>query len=517
MSVVDRTALRANGAAVSAQKPDSRIEEPGGQELLSAGPVGRSAGNGRSENEPRVGRGAGAEGQRPDLSGATPRSGLVTSAKTVRVSKTAAQSRFCFPTAEECQAGAETVGSWDWNGREGPVPQLEVFPGLVRLTAPDLNRREKTANRNADSPPIISLNEGEPESTGTGIIRGWSPRSRARMVSTMAELDLAPLLLQDGMPAMVTLTYPGEWLSVAPDGATVKGHLQAFFKRFERAWGVPWCGVWKLEFQRRGAPHFHLLMVPPEGEAGTARRADHEAKVALWEAGKGKRPRWKSAIGDGKNFRAWLSLNWADIVGHRDYEERRKHIIAGTGVDYAEGDRARDPKRAAVYFGKHGSFAAKDYQHVVPESWANSERSVGRFWGYKGLTKVHGTAMLSYEDMLLLGRTLRRYGTRTRVWDPVSRTYRFRPVLRTVYRPRAVKTWWSPEGIPITKYRMRKTTVRARRMTGPMSAGFLLVNDGPSMARDLARVIEECSRQRKKTVLPVGLRGPVKERLKKSV
>lgn len=514
MSVVDNPALGATSAAVSSQKVDSGVEKLGVQLLLGDGSAGRSARNGRSENESRVGRRAGAEGHSPDPSGAAPRqNGLVTCAKTGRLSQTPARSAFYFATAEECQESALSIGRFEWDGREGPVPQVEVFPGLVRLTAPDMNRREKTANRNADSPPIVSLAEGEPESTGTGIIRGWSRRSRARMVSTMAELDLAPLLLQEGRPAMVTLTYPGEWLSVAPDGATVKGHLQAFFKRFQRAWGTPWLGVWKLEFQRRGAPHFHLLMVPPEGEAGTARRAEYEAKVALWKAGKGKRPRWKSAVGDGKNFRAWLSLNWADIVGHADPEERRKHIIAGTGIDYAEGDRARDPKRAAVYFGKHGSFAAKDYQHVVPESWAESERSVGRFWGYKGLSKVHGTAMLTYEDMLLLGRTLRRYGTRTSVWDPVSRSHRFRPVLRTVYRPRAVKTWWSPAGVPITKYRLRKTTVRARRMTGPMSTGFVLVNDGPTIARHLGRVIESCSREERDTVPPVGLRGSVRERL----
>lgn len=512
MSVVDNPALGATSAPVSAQKNALAVQNRGERPRSGDECPLRSAGNGRSENDLRVGRVTVAEGGTPDPSGAAKISGLVTCAKTVLVSESPSPSRYSFPTKEECRDAASFVGSWEWDGREGPQAMLQVSPGLIRVLRPDLNRREKRANRNAESPPIVSLHEGEPESTGTGIIRGWSRRSRARMVSSISELDLAPLLLQEGAPAMVTLTYPGEWLSVAPDGPTVKAHLQAFFKRFERAWGTPWMGIWKLEFQRRGAPHFHLLMVPPSGEAGTARRAEHEAKVALWKAGVGKRPRWKGAVGDGMTFRAWLSLNWADIVAHKDPEERMKHTKAGTGVDYQEGDRARDPKRAAVYFGKHGSFAAKDYQHIVPEEWEKTELSVGRFWGYRGLEKVRGEAMLNDCDQLLVSRTLRKYAQRTKVFNPETGGYMFRPVLRTVYRPRAVKTWWSPAGVPITRYRLRKTTVRAKRMTGPMAAGFVLVNDGPGVAKALARLLDSCGERHQETK-PVGLRGPISQRL----
>jgi hypothetical protein len=50
------------------------------------------------------------------------------------------------------------------------------------------------------------------------------------------------------------------------------------------------------------------------------------------------------------DFRRWLSITWADIVAHPDPEQRRRHRIAGTGVDYAEGIRLTDPRRMAVYF-----------------------------------------------------------------------------------------------------------------------------------------------------------------------
>lgn len=466
----------------------------------------------KGERSERRSLGVGGSEAEPAQRGADGAAGLVTSPKTVRVSDSPVQTPFKFATAEECRTGAERVGGWDWSGREGAVPQLEVFPGLVRLTAPDLARRERRLNREADAPVFVSENP-DAEDYGDGRkIGGWSSKSRARMVATMAELDLAPLLLQEGRPAMVTLTYPGDWETVAPNGPKVKAHLQSFFKRFERAWGIPWAGVWKLEFQRRGAPHFHLLMVPPTGRAGEQRQALHLARRALWETDRrGPAPRWKKSPGDGKNFRAWLSETWADIVDHPDPDEFRRHVNAGTGVDYTEGDRARDPKRAAVYFGKHGTFAAKDYQHDVPKLWEESGETVGRFWGYRGLKKVHGAATISFDQMILLGRTLRRYGTRTRVWDRERREHKIRPVLRSSYRWRRRKTWVTPAGVVIVqKWQKRKTTTRARRMTGPMSAGFLLVNDGPAMAAILSRVLESCAQCDHS--VPVGMRGPIRQR-----
>ena len=146
---------------------------------------------------------------------------------------------------------------------------------------------------------------------------------------------------------MVTLTYPGDWLAVAPDGKTVKKHLKAFRKRWERAWGLPLLAVWKLEFQARGAPHVHLFTVVPDGRT---------------EAG--------------QVFREWLTASWAAVVAHPDPEERRRHQLAGTGTDYAAGLRSRDPRRIAVYFSKHGLYAAKGYQNEVPVEWRGAARAL---------------------------------------------------------------------------------------------------------------------------------------------
>ncbi len=93
---------------------------------------------------------------------------------------------------------------------------------------------------------------------------------KAAMCRTFAELDYTPLVECGRVPAMVTLTYPGEWQSVAHDGASVKRHMVLWRKRFQREWGEPADYIWKLEFQRRGAPHIHLWMAPHMLSAGRA-------------------------------------------------------------------------------------------------------------------------------------------------------------------------------------------------------------------------------------------------------
>lgn len=329
------------------------------------------------------------------------------------------------------------------------------------------------------------------------------------MVSSIAELDHAPLLAQEGLLAMITLTYPGCWEDVVPDGETLKAHLNAFFRRYERAWGRRLICFWKLEFQRRGAPHLHIMMVVPPGRAGVDAEKEYLRRLDEWERGeRTARPRRKKAVGDGETFRRWLSLTWADIVGVEDETQRLLHEAAGTAVDFSEGQRARDPKRMAVYFGKHGSYAAKEYQHNVPELWRKSGKSVGRFWGYRGLRKVHGTAHIKHSEMLLLGRTLRKYGERTYIWKDGKKI--FRPVLVNRMRDRRTKSWVSPAGVEILQWKKRRQTMRARRMQGHNASGFLVVNDGVEMVADLQRLLEISRRGEPPAV---GRRGPASRRV----
>jgi hypothetical protein len=342
-----------------------------------------------------------------------------------------------------------------WDGCEGRAFLLTVSPGTVGVTVRDRATLERNSlnalghdtrgTRAVYAPPadeydgVRYANEDGPaefrEPRPGRQVEGWSRRSRARMVRRLAQLDWTPLYA-DGRPAvMLTLTYPGEWLSVAPSGREVKRHLRAFWKRWERRWGAPFVGPWKLEFQRRGAPHVHMLTVPPRDPA----------------------------------FRDWLSAAWVAVVDHQDAEERRRHLLAGTGIDHLKGGRCFDPKRAAVYFSKHGGAAGgKEYQHSVPAEWQQDGAGPGRFWGYKGLEPATATVEVSVADYVQLRRTLRRWSKQAGMKRRV-----------TVERV-------SPQGVVSYKTRYR----RGALSYGGMQGGTVLLNDGPAFASALARLVE---------------------------
>jgi len=96
------------------------------------------------------------------------------------------------------------------------------------------------------------------------------------------------------LPAMLTLTYPGDWLTVAPTSEAVAEHFAALCKRYARAWGEELIGPWKKEFQRRGAPHLHISTTPPMGFTTVTDPATGARREA--------------------DFKTWLSITWADIV-----------------------------------------------------------------------------------------------------------------------------------------------------------------------------------------------------------
>lgn len=348
-----------------------------------------------------------------------------------------------------------------WDGSEGRRFTVTVSPGTVGVAMSDPARLERTlarARRTSEvyaPPSLVDLDgvrfsqlhvphdcQDDPEwreAPTRRAITSWSARSRARMTRTLAQLDWTPIF-EEGRPAvMVTLTYPGDWLTVAPTGKAVKRHFKALLMRFRRAWGREPQLVWKLEFQRRGAPHLHLLLVPPAGEAS-----------------------------DGRLFRDWLSHAWAEVVGHPDPAEYRRHLAAGTGVDYLRGGRCFDPKRAAVYFSKHGGAAGgKEYQHDVPVEWQEPGAGPGRFWGVVGLDPATATVALDVREYVQLRRTLRRLSE-----------------ARGMTRQQRVQRVDTSTG----EVRWRTVTRRRRYIGhGGMAGGTLLVNDGPATASALAR------------------------------
>lgn len=282
------------------------------------------------------------------------------------------------------------------------------------------------------------------------------------MVKTLASLDWSPLYDLGRVTGMVTLTYPADWLTVAPDGPTVKRHVKALKDRYRHAWGEKITGAWKLEFQARGAPHVHIFMAPPHGRA----------------RGRG--------TGAGLDFRRWLSVVWADVVSHPDPVQYQKHMLAGTAVDFAEALKCSDPKRLATYFGKHGSYRDKEYQNVVPEAWRAPGAGPGRYWGYWNLKPLVADAELTGSNYVLAARIMRRYAERVRVWDAARCEWKY------VRAMNPVKMRWKDVDPATGEVVWRKRRRRARLRRFGSGSGFLVVNDGPAFARQLARAIHVC-------------------------
>lgn len=158
-------------------------------------------------------------------------------------------------------------------------------------------------------------------------IRSFSRASRRRLLRKVAQLDRSVL------PVFATLTYPLEY---SPDPTEWKRHLNSVWaKRLRRQYPNA-AYIWRLEFQRRGAPHFHLILY--------------------------------GATGSIEEFRQWLSLSWYETVQSGD----EKHLRAGTN--------AKQTRSSAGTVGYMAKELGKTSQASLSDDYPDG---VGRWWGVK--------------------------------------------------------------------------------------------------------------------------------------
>ncbi len=201
-----------------------------------------------------------------------------------------------------------------------------------------------------------------------GAVVMLSAASRRRMSFTFRNCER--LYVQVG------LTYPGKQELVPTDGRVVKRHWANM-----RTWLVRngYRGVWFLEFQTRGAPHFHLFI---------EKRIDHFL----------------------------VAKRWWEIVGSKDLD----HFRAGTFVGPLEKEHA-----AAAYAAK---YATKVEQKEPPKGFEN----VGRFWGTFGGLAIEPVATVAASESLIC-----EAGTGEVVPDPVLQAVRVARRLTAVRRKAA--------------------------------------------------------------------------------
>jgi hypothetical protein len=156
-------------------------------------------------------------------------------------------------------------------------------------------------------------------------IAGFSEDSKRRMLFTFRNVV--------GLRVLVTLTYPGQF---STDGREVKQDW-ANMRRWLSRRGV--AGAWFMEFQARGAPHFHVFLT-------------------------GEVPKEEVAAA------------WYRIVDSGD----ERHLRAGTRIE-----ALRELHGAGAYAAK---YLKKQEQKEVPEGFSD----VGRFWGLFGGLSVQPVA-----------------------------------------------------------------------------------------------------------------------------
>lgn len=400
-----------------------------------------------------------------------------------------------FPGPELVTAAAalfEPAPPWACgSGLRGTEPEsgrfrITIGPGVVRLSWTNPVRVEKSAERavgrqrrdiddaelrvredlaaeaaDGDGAVVSSTRRSpaEADQRGSGgVITQWSRKSRSAMCRTFAELDYTPLVESGRVPAMVTLTYPGDWEIVAPNGASVKRHMVLWRKRFQREYGEQARYIWKLEFQRRGAPHIHLWMAPPTSPGRS-----------------------------GLTFAVWLSESWAQVVDHPDPVQKARHRLAGTAIDVRNGLKACDPKRLAIYFTKHSSpnlDGDKEYQHIVPELWQQPGRGPGRFWGVYGLKKALAVVEVSQDAYITARRVVRRWSRSQAVYGDSASRFPTAVVPRTATVP-VPRVECGTGGVALRRVRRRRPLCNQSGLAG----GYALVNDGPAFASRLSAAL----------------------------
>lgn len=227
-------------------------------------------------------------------------------------------------------------------------------------------------------------------------------------------------------------------------------------------------GIWKLEFQRRGAPHLHVLTTVP---VGTALRPRSDSERAHASRCRRDVCDHESHMQADMPFQEWAAHAWALSVGHPDAGEFARNLAAGTQVLTDLELRYGDARRVAVYFSKHGMLEAKAYQNRPPRQWRDAVAAEGeagaRFWGYWVVRPLREVVEIDETLIMHIARHVRKLERARGHARPMT-------VYRVDQRTGVV--------------RRRKVRRRVKYMSG--DRGFLTVNDGAQTAAGIARIID---------------------------
>jgi len=202
-----------------------------------------------------------------------------------------------------------------------------------------------------DSEAPISLASKRPTSP-RGQVEGMSRKARRRLLVALA------MVSRSDPCHFVTLTYA----EFVEDCAQWHRDLDSFAKALARRF-PHYCGFWRLQFQERGAPHFHLIL-------------------------------WLCEEGQAEDVCNWASVTWCRITG----DNSEKHQKYGADVQEC-GDFRATGFYLALYQGK----AEQDRKDIL----------TGRLWGMLGRSRLRlsplSETQLNTQEYHLFNRVLRNH------------------------------------------------------------------------------------------------------------
>jgi len=211
-----------------------------------------------------------------------------------------------------------------------------------------------------------------------GKVSGFSLKSRKRLMCKLAAVDWSAYAADGkrsdlGRGLFVTLTYPGDYPN---NRGRIKRDLECFHHRLKRAFPGFSSAVWKVELQKRGAAHFHVVIFFDESIS---------ARV----------------------FRSWARRAWFQVVGSGD----RRHLRRGVDARAIYGQGQRLLAYLSKYLGKI----------VVADDLGGAD--LGRIWGVWGKlpVRVIGSVIVHTRGAWVeLMRRLRRWGRGSRYMESLT-------------------------------------------------------------------------------------------------
>lgn len=220
------------------------------------------------------------------------------------------------------------VATWLAGRPARPLAPLQITPDSQEI---DRNLPHLITARNGQYCKLVLPAACPPRVRGNRKpITHFSYRSRRAFQTWMNCIDRGKVNADEVL--FVTLTYPRNF----PAARASKADLERFIKRHERAWGHM-AIAWRLEAQRRGAPHFHLMVFTQGG-------------VVAFE-----------------QYRRWVAQAWHELAGDAD----RWHIVHGVKVEQMQSWNG-----CSYYLAK---YMAKPDPSAGGDAW----HEPGRLWGIR--------------------------------------------------------------------------------------------------------------------------------------